>query len=107
MHISFWTPPVDSLHTPIFILSLPLDPHTQSRNMLKLPHQKKNRARPDGLVVKVQHTSVAWAGFPGAEPHHSSVSSHAVVEAHTEELGGLTTGMHNYLLGLLGGKKEK
>ena len=29
--------------------------------------------------------------FPGTEPHHSSVSSHAVAVAHTEELEELTT----------------
>ena len=40
------------------------------------------RASPDGLVVKVQCT---WVQFPGVEPH-LSVSSHAVVEAHIEEL---------------------
>ena len=34
--------------------------------------------------------SSTWSA-PGVEPHHSSVSSHAVTAAHTEELEGLTT----------------
>ena len=35
----------------------------------------------------------------GMEPDHSSVSSHAVVMAHIEELEGLTTRIYNYVLG--------
>ena len=41
------------------------------------------------------------------EPHHSSVSSHAVAVAHIEELEGLTTRIYNYVLGLWGGEKKK
>ena len=40
----------------------------------------------------------------GVEPHHSSVSSHAVVAAHIEEPEGLTTRIYYYVLGLWGGK---
>ena len=50
---------------------------------------------------------MAWDQFPGVEPHHSSVSSHAVVVAHIEELDGLTTRMHNYVLRLWGGGKKR
>ena len=39
------------------------------------------------------------------EPHHSFVSSHAVAAAHIEELEGLT--IHDYVLGLQGGKKKE
>ena len=42
----------------------------------------------------------------GAEPHHSSVSSHAVVVAHVEEPEELTT-IRNYVLGLWWGKRKK
>ena len=48
---------------------------------------------------------MAWIQFPGAEPHDSSVSSHAVAVARTEELEGLTTRIYNYVLGLWGEKK--
>ena len=41
------------------------------------------------------------------EPHHPSVSSHAVVVAHTEELEVLTTRIHSHALGLWGGKKKE
>ena len=50
------------------------------------------------LVAKVQ--------FPGVEPHHLSVSSHAVAAAHIEELERLTSRIYNYVLGLWGGKKH-
>ena len=51
---------------------------------------------------------VAWVHFPIIEPHHPSVSCHAVVVVHTEELEGLTTRIYNHALGwLLGGKKRK
>ena len=45
--------------------------------------------------------------FPGLEPHHLSVSSHAVAAAHIEELEGLTTRIFNYVPGLWGGKIKK
>ena len=45
-------------------------------------------------------------GFLGMEPHHSSVSSHAVTVAHIEEVG-LTTRIYNYVLWLWGGKKKR
>ena len=46
--------------------------------------------------------AAAWVWFPGAEPHHPSVSSHAVVSSHIEK-SELTT-VHNYITGPLGGK---
>ena len=49
--------------------------------------------------------SVACVWFLVAEPHHSSVSSHAVAAVHTEELAGLTTRIYNYVLGIWGGKR--
>ena len=42
----------------------------------------------------------------GAEPHHSSVSSHAVAAANIEKLEGFTTRIYNYILGLWIGKKK-
>ena len=45
--------------------------------------------------------------FPIAESHHPSVSSHAVVAAHIEELEGPTTRLYNYVLGLWGEKKRE
>ena len=48
----------------------------------------------------------ALAAQAGAEPHHSSVSSHAVAAAHTEEPEGLTTRIYNCVPGLRGGKKQ-
>ena len=51
-------------------------------------------------------TLAAQVWFPGTEPHHLSVSSHAVVAAHIE-LEGLTTRIDNYVLGLRGGKKKR
>ena len=56
------------------------------------------RASPDGLEIKVRGTPLRQPGFGfqvWLEPHHSSVSSHAVVAAHTEELEGLTTKIYN------------
>ena len=50
--------------------------------------------------------SAAWVSFPGAESHHSSVSSHAVAVAHTEELEGLTR-IYSYALGLWGMKRRE
>ena len=41
--------------------------------------------------------------FPGTEPHHSSVSSHAVAAAHIEEF----TTIQNYVLGLWGSEGEE
>ena len=41
-----------------------------------------------------------------AEPHHLSVSRHAVAEAHREELERLTTRIYNHVLGLQGSKKR-
>ena len=65
------------------------------------------RASPDGLVVSLAHSALAaWGRFPGAELHHSSVSGHAVVVAHTEEAEELTT-TRNYVLGLCGEKRKK
>ena len=51
------------------------------------------RARPDSLVVKLQQAPLWWPrfGFPGAEPYHSSFSSHVAAVAHIEELEGLKT----------------
>ena len=55
----------------------------------------------DSLAVKFSAltTSVAQVHFPVAEPHHSSVSWHTVMVAHTEELEALTTKIYNYALG--------
>ena len=44
--------------------------------------------------------------FPSAEPHHLSVSSHAVAVAHTEELEGLTIRIYSYVLCFWEEKKE-
>ena len=49
---------------------------------------------------------MAQVRFPVAEPHHLSVSCHAVAAAHIEEVE-LTTRIYNYALELLGGKKKK
>ena len=48
-------------------------------------------------------------GGPGSflEPHHLSVSSHAVAVAYTEELEGLKTGICNHAVGLWGEEKKK
>ena len=66
-------------------------------------------ASPDGLEVKVQ-----WAPcqaieveLPGAELHHSSVSSHAVVVAHREESEELTYNYTQLCTGAFGWKKEE
>ena len=48
---------------------------------------------------------MAQVQFPGAEPHHLSVGSHAVAASHIEELEGPTTRIYNYVLGLQGGKR--
>ena len=49
---------------------------------------------------------MAQFGFPGAEPHHLSVSSHAVTATHIEEPEEFTT-IHKYVLGLWRGEKEE
>ena len=51
-------------------------------------------------------TMAAQGRFPVAEPHQPSVSSHAVVVAHVEELEGPTTRIYNHALGL-GEEKQK
>ena len=48
-----------------------------------------------------------WVRFPVVEPHHSSVCSHAVVVAHTEDLEGLRTTIYSCALGLWGGREKK
>ena len=70
--------------------------------------KETSRTGPDGLVVKslVHSTLAAQVPFPGVEPHHSSVSSHAVAVAYREELEGPTTRIHSCVLGLWGGKKK-
>ena len=58
------------------------------------PHLKTgHQASPDGLVGKFGALTalVARVWFPGTEPHHLSVSSHAVLVAHIEEPERLTT----------------
>ena len=55
-------------------------------------------------------TLTTWAAqvrLLGVEPHHSSVSSHAVAAAHTEEQEEPTIRIYNYVQELWGGKKEK
>ena len=44
--------------------------------------------------------------LPIVEPHHLSVSCHAVAAAYIEELEGFTTRIYNHALGLWGGKKK-
>ena len=51
-------------------------------------------------------TSVARVHFLVKEPHHLSVSFHAVAVAHMEELEGLTTRIYNHALELWGEKKR-
>ena len=41
-------------------------------------------------LSSVHSALAAWVQVLGMEPHHSSVSSHAVAAAHREELEGLT-----------------
>ena len=54
-----------------------------------------HRASPDGSVVKAQHALLRpphpRVRFLDVEPHRSSVTSHAVAAAHSEELEGPTT----------------
>ena len=50
--------------------------------------------------------SVAGVGFQGAEPHHLSVSSHAVSVARVKEAEELTA-IHNYVLGFGVGEWKK
>ena len=66
------------------------------------------QASPSGLAISlVRFALTARVRFPGVEPHHSSVSSHAVAAAHTEEPEELTI-IHNCVLGLSwGGEKER
>ena len=45
--------------------------------------------------------------FLGTEPHHFSISNHAMVVAHIEELERLTTRIDNYVLGLWGGGQKR
>ena len=47
---------------------------------------------------------VAWVRFLVLEPHHPSVSCHAVAAAHIEELQRFTTRIGKYVL--WGGKKK-
>ena len=68
------------------------------------------RACPDAQWLKfcALTTSAAQVHCLVTEPHHSSVSGHAVVAAHIEELEGLRSRIYNYVLGLWGGKiKER
>ena len=66
-------------------------------------------------MIKVQHalllqpgfSSQAWEPHAHHIPHCSSVSSHAVVVTHIEELQGPTTRIYNYVLGLWGGRKRE
>ena len=67
-------------------------------------------ASPDGLAAKVQCALLQRPGFGslGAEPHHLSLSSHDVAEAHiAEELEGLATRIQNYVLGLCGEEEKE
>ena len=49
---------------------------------------------------------MAQLWFPVPEPHHLSVSSHAVAAAHIEEPEEPTTGMYDCAPGLWGGGKK-
>ena len=71
-----------------------------------LPPSLRNKtlwSSPHGLTVKVQHAPLWQPGLvPGVEPHHLSVSSHAVAGAYMEEVE--YTAMY---WGFGKGKKEK
>ena len=54
------------------------------------------------MSLKVFIELALMVQFLGEEPHHSSVSCHAVVAAHIEEL----TIIHNDVLGLCGESEE-
>ena len=58
-------------------------------------------------MVKVWHSycSSSPGSVPELEPHHPSVSSHAMVVAHIDELEGFTTRICNHALGLWGEEK--
>ena len=89
--------------TPLFFLrSLSLG----EAHCISYKNNQLEPAGPDGLVVKVGHTLLQGPGSRTQEPHHPSVSSHAVVAAHIEKLEGLTTRIYHHALGLWGGKKE-
>ena len=36
-------------------------------------------------LSSIDTTSVAWVWFPGVDLHHSSISDHAVAEAHVQK----------------------
>ena len=59
------------------------------------------------VKVGLSLASVARVRFLVAEPCHPFVSCRIVLVAHTEELEGLTRGIHNHALGLWEGKKQK
>ena len=52
-------------------------------------------------------TSGARVRFPVLEPHHLSVSCHAVAASHVQELEGLPTRIYNHALGLWGGERKE
>ena len=65
------------------------------------------------MVQQLKFSTLCFSGLgsvPGAEPHHSSVSSRPLVVAYIEELEELIT-IHNYVLGLcwggIGGGRKK
>ena len=59
------------------------------------------------LKFSVSTTPAAQVCFLVVEPHHPSVSCHAVAAAHTEELERHITRIHNHVLGLWGEEKKK
>ena len=56
--------------------------------------------------VWCSHCLGGWVRFLVAEPQHPSVSCHAVVVVHLEELEGLTTRIYNHALGIFGEAKK-
>ena len=102
-------PSYQSLKPSIFIGTLTA---SQSKNTTLFKGKHKNPDLEPALMVqwlkfRAPIASVAWVHFPVAEPHHPSVSSHAVVAAHIEKLEGLTTRIYNHVLGLCGKEKKK
>ena len=76
----------------------------QTENSSKKTSLKKEMVTGPALMAKQLKfsapASAAQVRFPGVEPHHSSVSSHAVAAAHIAELEGLTTRIYDYVVGL-------
>ena len=68
---------------------------------------EKNRASPDGLVVKVQHSLLRWSGFGFRAWNHTTCLSVAMLWWRLKEEPEELAIIHNYVLRLWGGKQEK